>query len=119
MVKILIADDSAFMRKIVRGIVEKAGHKTIIEASDGGQAAEMYRKEKQDVVLMDIIMAPKTGLEALEEIKAFDKKAKVIMITAVGQEAMIEDAKKLGCIGYVLKPFKEEAVVAALKKALA
>lgn len=118
MTKILVADDSAFMRKILSNILTKAGYKDLVEAADGGEAIEVYKKEKPDLVLMDIIMAPKDGIEGLKGIKSFNKGAKVIMVTAIGQETMINDAKKCGCSEYIIKPFKEEKVLEAVKKAL-
>ena len=118
MAKILVVDDSAFMRKILVGVLAKAGYTDIAEASDGEMAVASYKSQKPDLVLLDVVMAPKDGLYALKEIRAKSSSAKVIMVTAVGQEAMIADAKKLGCSEYVVKPFKEEQVIAAVKAAL-
>jgi len=118
MAKILVVDDSAFMRKILIGLLKKAGYSDVIEASDGDEAVAAFRSNKPALVLMDIVMAPKDGLYGLKGIRAIDSKAKVIMVTAVGQDAMINDAKKLGCTDYIVKPFKEDQVAEAVKKAL-
>jgi len=118
MAKILVVDDSAFMRKILTGILKKAGYLDLAEASDGEMAVSTYKLQKPDLVLLDVVMAPKDGLFALKAIRTQSSSAKVIMVTAVGQEAMIADAKKLGCADYVVKPFKEEQVIAAVKAAL-
>lgn len=119
MTKILIADDSAFMRKIVTDVLKKAGYTNIVEASNADEAIEKYKKEKPDMALLDIIMGEKDGVTALKEILVFDKKAKVVMLTAVGQETIIKDAQKAGCKGYIIKPFKEESVIKTVKEILA
>lgn len=118
MVKILLADDSAFMRKILTNILAKAGYTTICEASDGEETVEVYKREKPDLVLLDIVMKKMYGTESLREILKFDPNAKVLMVSAVGQEKVIEESMAIGAKGFVVKPFKEEEVLAKVKQIL-
>lgn len=113
--KILTADDSAFMRKVLIDILKEAGAEVIIEASNGREAVEKFHSEKPDLVLMDIIMPEMDGMEAL---KSIGKEAKVIMITAVGQEGVINEAKEHGAAGYILKPFDKVKVVEEITKVM-
>jgi len=118
MAKILVVDDSAFMRKIMKGILEKMGHNDITEASGGKEAIEKFKEVKPDLVLLDIIMPDVGGIDVLREIKGIDPNCKVIMVTAVGQEAMIDECTKLGAKGYIIKPFEELKVSEAIKDAM-
>ncbi len=102
--KALITDDSAFMRKMLSDSLVEAGYDEILEASDGVEAVEKYRKERPDIVLLDIVMHKKSGLDALKEIKAIDPNAKVIIISAMGQDKIINEAKRLGATDFVVKP---------------
>jgi two-component system, chemotaxis family, chemotaxis protein CheY len=110
--KILIADDSIYMRNVLRDILSKEGH-TLIEAENGVQAMEKFDLEKPDMVLLDIIMPQADGLEVLKKI---GKTAKVIVISAVGQEKMVEEAKDLGALDYIVKPFDNQNVLEVVKK---
>lgn len=101
--KILVADDSIFMRKILIDAVKGAGFMNIIEAEDGRQVLEIYGKEKPDIVLLDLIMPEVDGLDVLK--KLIDFNAKVIVVSAVGQEAVIRQAFGIGARGYFIKPF--------------
>lgn len=118
MAKILIADDSTFMRKILINILQKEGYKEVFEAKDGEEAIAKFKSEKPDLVLLDIIMEKKDGIEALKDIMKADRKAKVIMISAVGQEQMIKEALKLGAKDYIVKPFDAKKVADSVKKIL-
>lgn len=118
MKKILIADDSTFMRKILINILTKAGYKNIIEVSDGDEAVIKYKIEKPALVLLDIIMEKKDGIEALREIMASDKNAKVVMVSAVGQEQMVKEAMELGAEDFIVKPFNASKVEETIKKIL-
>ena len=118
MPKILLADDSAFMRKILTNILTKEGYKDIIETEDDAAAVEKYKSEKPALVLLDIIMEKKDGIQALKEIMASDKKAKVVMVSAVGQEQMVKDAIKSGAHDFIVKPFDSKKVVDTVKKIL-
>jgi two-component system chemotaxis response regulator CheY len=118
MAKILLADDSAFMRKILTNILAKAGQTTIVEASDGDEAVEVYKRDKPDLVLLDIVMKRKYGTESLKEIMQINPNAKVLMVSAVGQEKVIEESMGLGAKGFIVKPFKEEEVINKVKEIL-
>ena len=119
MAKILIVDDAAFMRGSLKYIVEGAGHNVVGMAKDGQEALKLYRKLKPDIVTLDILMSGMDGLSALEAIKKDDPKAKVIMVTALGQEEKQEEAFKLGASGYIRKPFKQTEIVDEVRKVLA
>jgi len=114
--KILIVDDTLFMRHMLRGIVEEEGWTVIEEAADGEEAVQKYRDCFPDITTMDIVMPLKSGIEALSEIIAIDGKAKVIMCSALGQEALIEEARKAGAHGYIMKPFDAQKVKEVIRK---
>lgn len=114
-IKILTADDSAFMRKILIDILNSAGFTDIIEAENGVQAIEKYQAEKPNLVLLDIIMPEKDGLEV---VKVIGNEANVIMVSAVGQESVIADAKNFGAKGFIVKPFDKDKVIAEINKVM-
>jgi len=116
MKKILIVDDSLFMRKILKEILAK-GYE-IVEADSGTKALEQFGKERPDIVLLDIIMPGGTeaGLGVLQRIMKSNPEAKVIMITAIGQDSTIKQCKKLGAKDYIVKPFDEKLVVETVQK---
>ena len=118
--KILIADDSLFMRKVLKDILSKKSEYEIVEANSGANTEQQFKKEKPDLVLLDIIMpdGEEEGIRVLKEIKKVDHETKVIMISAVGQEAVIEECKRLGARDYIVKPFDEKLVVNTVKKYL-
>ena len=116
MAKILLVDDAAFMRMMLKTTLGQAGYTDVIEAADGAQAVEMYQAEKPDLVFMDITMPNKDGLEALKEIKALDPAATVVMCSAMGQEAMVMDSIKSGAKDFIVKPFKPERILSTIKK---
>ncbi len=115
MAKILVVDDSAFVRMRNVSLLKELGHETL-EAGDGSQAVETYKQAKPDAVLLDITMPVMDGLEALREILAFDSSAKVAMVTAMGQQKTVMEAIKAGARDFVVKPFDPERLKAALKK---
>lgn len=110
--KILIADDSQFMRKVLKDILVPEGYE-LIEAEDGKGTLEKFEQEKPDLVLLDIIMPEVDGIEVLKKI---GKSAKVIVVSAVGQEKMVEEAKQLGALDYIVKPFDNDKVLEAVRK---
>lgn len=112
--KILIADDSAFMRKMLRSLLEEAGYKNCIEAENGKDAVSKVQSEKPGLVMMDIIMPEMGGIDAMKQIGT---SAKVIVVSAVGQDAMVKEATAAGAIGYINKPFDKTAVLDAVSKA--
>lgn len=118
MKKILIADDSMFMRKVLKDIVSKEYE--IVESNSGASTLEQFKKEKPDLVLLDIIMpeGEEEGIRVLRTITKTNPKAKVIMITAIGQDAIIEECKKLGAADYITKPFAEKQVLSTVQKYL-
>jgi len=117
--KIMLVDDAAFMRMLIRDTLTKNGYTNIIEAADGEIACTTYEAEKPDLTIMDITMPNKTGIEALAEIKKKNPAAKVIMCSAMGQEAMVVDAIKLGALDFIVKPFKPDRILQTVGKILA
>ena len=120
MKKILIADDSLFMRKILKNTLSGEKEYEIVEADSGAKTLEQFKKEKPDLTLLDIIMpeGEEEGLRVLETLKKSDPQTRVIMITAVGQDAIIKKCKKLGATDYIVKPFDEKQVVKTVEKCL-
>ena len=117
--KILIVDDTLFMRTLLKNILFAGGHSIAGEAGDGEEAIAKYKELRPDLVTMDIVMPKMNGIEALKGIKALDPAAKVIMCTAVGQEQMVKLAIKSGAKGYVVKPFQAPKVLEEVKNVLA
>ncbi|MCF6093826.1 response regulator [Microaerobacter geothermalis] len=116
--KILIVDDAAFMRMMVKEILTKNGYIIVGEASDGAQAVEKYKELKPDLVTMDITMPEMDGITALKEIKKIDPSATVIMCSAMGQQAMVIDAIQAGAKDFIVKPFQADRVIEAIKKTI-
>ena len=115
---ILICDDAAFMRMMVKDALTKAGYTDLIEAQDGAEAVEKFNAENPDLVFMDITMPNKDGLEALKEIKAAHPNANIVMCSAMGQEAMVIEAIKSGAKDFIVKPFKPDRILANDEKIL-
>lgn len=111
MARILLVDDAAFMRKVIKDTLSKAGYTDLHEAVDGADAVEKYNSLKPDLVLMDITMPNMDGLEALKAIRAADANANVVMCSAMGQETMVIDAIRSGAKDFIVKPFKPERVL--------
>ena len=118
MAKVLIVDDASFMRGSLKFIVESAGHNVVGTAKDGREALELYRKLKPDLVTLDILMQGMDGLAALKAIMKEDPGAKVIMVTALGQEEKQEEAQQLGAVGYIRKPFKQQEITGKIERIL-
>lgn len=116
--KVLIVDDTAFMRKLLKNILFGAGFDIAGEAENGTQAVELYKQLKPDIVTMDVVMPEMTGIDALKHIKSFDKDAKIVMCTAIGQEKIVKTAIKLGARGYIIKPFQAPKVIEEIKKVI-
>ena len=114
---ILVVDDSAFMRMRNFSVVKELGF-DVVEAGDGAEAVEMYKKTKPAGVLMDITMPNMDGLDALRAIIRLDPKARVTMVTAMGQQSIVMEAVKAGARDFVVKPFEPSRVKAALEKLL-
>ncbi|WP_139193122.1 MULTISPECIES: response regulator [Anaerobacillus] len=118
MAKILIVDDAAFMRMMIKDILSKNGFEIAGEANDGAQAIEKYKELSPDLVTMDITMPEMDGITALKEIKKIDPNAKVIMCSAMGQQAMVIDAIQAGAKDFIVKPFQADRVLEAIKKTI-
>ncbi|MCM3713205.1 response regulator [Halalkalibacter oceani] len=116
--KVLIVDDAAFMRMMIKDILTKNGFDVVGEANDGAQAVEKYQELSPELVTMDITMPEKDGITALKEIKSFDPEAKVIMCSAMGQQAMVIDAIQAGAKDFIVKPFQADRVLEAIKKTI-
>ena len=113
---ILICDDAAFMRMMLKDILSKNGYNVAGEAENGAKAVEKYNELKPDLVLMDITMPEMDGIQALKAIKGADPAALVIMCSAMGQQAMVIEAIQAGAKDFIVKPFQAERVLEAVKK---
>jgi two-component system, chemotaxis family, chemotaxis protein CheY len=113
---VLIVDDSAFMRSMLKNYITKAGCDVVAEAIDGNDAVTKFEKYRPKLIFLDIMMPKKNGLEALKEIMAIDQSVKVIMCTSVGQEKVITEAVESGASEFIVKPFKPEDITAVINK---
>jgi len=118
MAKIMVVDDAAFMRMMVKDTLSKGGYTDICEAGDGVEAVQMYKDVKPELVLLDITMPNMDGLEALKAIKAYDADATVVMCSAMGQQSMVIEAIQAGAKDFIVKPFQADRVIEAVKKVL-
>ncbi|MBZ5749882.1 MULTISPECIES: response regulator [Metabacillus] len=116
--RIMIVDDAAFMRMMIKDILTKNGYEIVAEAADGAQAVEKYKEHQPDLVTMDITMPEMDGIAALKEIKQINPNAKVIMCSAMGQQAMVIDAIQAGAKDFIVKPFQADRVLEAVGKIL-
>ena len=116
--RVLIADDAAFMREMLRDILNEGGYEVVAEAADGNEAISAYTEHHPDLVTLDIVMPRRSGLEALREIVAGDPGACVVMCSALGQEALVMEALDAGAQDFVVKPFKPDHVLEVVGKAL-
>ncbi len=115
---ILICDDAAFMRMMIKDILTKNGYDVAGEAENGSKAVEKYQELKPDLVLMDITMPEMDGIQALKKIKEADAGATVIMCSAMGQQAMVIESIQSGAKDFIVKPFQADRVLEAVKKAI-
>lgn len=113
---ILICDDAAFMRMMIKDILTKNGYTVAGEAENGAKAVEKYTELKPDLVLMDITMPEMDGIQALKKIREFDPKASVIMCSAMGQQAMVIESIQSGAKDFIVKPFQADRVLEAVRK---
>ena len=118
MARVLIVDDAAFMRMMLKSIIEKSGNTVVAEACDGEEAISMYIEYHPDLVCMDITMPGVSGLEALKAIKENDPDATVIMCSAMGQKAMVLEAIQLGAKDFIVKPFQPLTMIDTINKVL-
>lgn len=117
--RILVVDDANFMRMIVKDTLSPKGFEICGEATNGNEAVQRYRELKPDLVTMDITMKGKDGLAAAKEILAQDPAARIVMVTALGQEKMLMDCMTIGVKDFVVKPFEPQKIISAVEKALA
>jgi len=113
---VLIVDDAAFMRMLLKDIISKGGYEVVGEAANGVDAVEKYKELKPDVVTMDITMPEMNGIEAIKKIKEIDPNAKIIVCSAMGQQAMVVEAIQAGAKDFIVKPFQHSRVIEALQK---
>lgn len=119
MARVLIVDDAAFMRRVLRDIIEEAGHEVVAEAATGEDAVEQYRKVYPDLVTMDLVMPGEGGRAALEKILGHDPQARVIVVSAVGQKKEVDEALSAGAADFLVKPFEKASVVDTVARLLA
>jgi two-component system chemotaxis response regulator CheY len=117
--RVLIVDDAAFMRMMIKDILTKNGYEVVGEAADGKQAVDKYQEVQPDLVTLDITMPELDGIEALKKIRELDANARIIMCSAMGQQAMVIDAIQAGAKDFIVKPFQADRVIEAIQKALA
>ena len=119
MIKVLVVDDAKIMRNILKKTIkERYTEFHIIEAKDGHDAIDLYKKEKPNLVTMDITMERKNGLDAAKEILEIDKNAKIVMVTSLGQEKMLSECVRVGVRDYIVKPFSKERILSSISTAL-
>lgn len=116
MKKVLITDDASFMRMMLRNILEKNNYEVVGEAVNGADAVQKYMTLQPDFVTMDITMPEMNGIDAVHAIRNFDKNAKVIMVSAMGQQSMVMDAIKNGAKDFIVKPFDETKIIESVSK---
>ena len=116
--RILIVDDAAFMREMLRDILADSGYEIVGEAADGEQAVSMFREVQPDLVTLDIVLPRKSGLEALREIRGLDPGARIVRCSALGQEAMVMEALEAGAQDFIVKPFKPDQALGVIEKAI-
>ena len=115
---ILIVDDAAFMSMMIKDILTKNGYQVVGEAENGARAIEKFKELNPDLVIMDITMPEVDGIQAVKEIKKIDGESKIIMCSAMGQQAMVIESIQAGARDFIVKPFQAERVVEAIKKVL-
>lgn len=115
---ILVVDDAAFMRMMIKDILTKNGFEVLGEAENGAKAIEKYKELTPDLVIMDITMPEVDGIQAVKAIKEINADAKIIMCSAMGQQGMVIEAIQAGAKDFIVKPFQADRVVEAVKKAL-
>jgi len=117
-IRVLVVDDAAFMRMMVKDILSKNGYEVVGEAENGLKAVEKWQELKPDLTTMDITMPEMDGISAVKEIKKIDPAAKVIMCSAMGQQAMVVEAIQAGARDFIVKPFQPDRVLEAVRKAV-
>lgn len=116
--KVLVVDDAIFMRRMLGDILKQAGHDVVGEAANGKESLGQYKKTKPDIVTMDIIMPEMGGIEAVKEIVKGDKNAKILMVSAMGQQQLVVEAIQAGAKDFIVKPFEASRVLSAIDRIL-
>lgn len=117
--RILVVDDAAFMRMMIKNILSKNGYEIVGEAENGQVAIELYKKLKPDLVTMDITMPEMNGIEGVKAIREYDPNANIIMCSAMGQQAMVMEAIQAGAKDFIVKPFQQDRILQAIGRVLA
>ncbi|MGK7390907.1 MAG: response regulator [Candidatus Cyclobacteriaceae bacterium M2_1C_046] len=117
--KILVVDDSYYMRTILKNMIIDAGYEVVDEAANGQDARKLAKKENPDLITLDLILPDNSGLDVLKEIKNAHPDIHVIVVSAVGQETIVQQALEAGAEAYIIKPFEEQKVVHTIKEVLA
>lgn len=116
MKKIMVVDDAAFMRLMLKNILSKNGYEVVGEAENGQEAVDKYKSLAPDIVTMDITMPIMEGVEAVRQIRSIDPNAKIVMCSAMGQQAMVVQSIQAGAKDFIVKPFQEDRVLEAIQK---
>jgi two-component system chemotaxis response regulator CheY len=112
----LIVDDASYMRELIKDALARAGYEIAGEAENGADAVVKYKKLKPDLVTMDIVMQEKSGVDAVRDIVKFDKSARVLIVSAMGQQSMIIEAIQAGAKGFIIKPFKADVLMEEVRR---
>jgi two-component system chemotaxis response regulator CheY len=114
--RVMIVDDALFMRNMLKDICVRAGFEVVAEADNGEIALELFRTHRPELVTMDIVMPRRSGIEALQDIMAEDPQARVVMVSALGQDSLVLEAVEAGARDFIVKPFKEEKVIDVIRR---
>lgn len=114
--RVLVVDDAAFMRMMIKDILSKNGYEVAGEAENGRRAVEKYKELSPDLVLMDITMPEMSGIEAVKKIRSIDSSAKIVMCSAMGQQAMVIECIQAGARDFIVKPFQADRVLEAVRR---
>lgn len=117
--RVLIVDDAAFMRMMIKNIIIKCGYEVVGEAENGAIAIELYKELQPDVVTMDITMPEMDGIEGVKAIRSIDPQANIIMCSAMGQQTMVMEAIRAGAKDFIVKPFQQDRIIQAIERVLA
>lgn len=114
----MIVDDARLMRNIIKNTLNEKAEHQILEAENGNRAVELYKENRPDIVTMDITMEEKNGVEAAREILEFDPDAKIIMVTSLGQEKLLQECIEAGVSDYIVKPFTKDRIISSVDNTL-
>jgi two-component system chemotaxis response regulator CheY len=117
--RVMIVDDALFMRNLLKDICIRAGFEVVAEADNGETAVQLYREHHPGLVTMDIVMPRRSGIEALQDIMVADPQARVVMVSALGQDSLVLEAVEAGARDFIVKPFKEEKVIDVIRRVTA